>query len=249
MTFTGVGALQEWLADQPENTAANPYRIKVTEIDLASNTAVNLKGLYAALSRYVALDLSDCTGEKISNNKSAGKAKITEIILPLNLTTVENNAFEGCTELTTIDMPGVTTIEHLAFYGCKKLETVHMEKVEAITNTTAKGNGAFDQCKALTSVSLPNATEIGKLTFNGCDLLSTVNLPKVATIGEKAFAGCKKLASLTLGATIPELGTTVFAAGNPDFIYVPASALSAYKTTTKANWTDLKAKVQALLAG
>lgn len=123
-----------------------------------------------------------------------------------------------------------------------------MKKVEAITNTT-KGNGAFNQCNSLISVSLPNATEIGNLTFNGCDSLSTVNLPKVATIGEKAFAGCKKLEMLTLGTTIPELGTTVFAAGKPEMIYVPVSALSAYKTTTKANWTDLKVKVQALLAG
>ncbi|GHV76667.1 hypothetical protein AGMMS49942_14880 [Spirochaetia bacterium] len=250
VTVTGVKALMTWLADQSDNTETEPYAIKLKGVNLASGDKNNLRGLYAALSRYVVLDLSACTGEKISNISDPGKAKIREIILPLNLITVGKSAFLGCTELTTIDMPGVTIIEHLAFSGCVKLETLHMEKVEAITNTTT-GNGAFHQCDSLVSVFLPKATEIGKRTFNSCDSLSSVQLPAVTAIGDSAFASCKSLESLTLGATPPELGKTVFPskAGAflvPDVIYVPESALDAYKNIPDKGWdADLEGKVQA----
>jgi hypothetical protein len=247
---TGVAALQAYLEGQAENTAENPYPVKVGGINLASTGAKDtLKGLYAALSRYVALDLSGSYGEKFANITPAtapNKEKITAIILPSGLSSIEVNAFVGCSNLVSADLNGATTIVHGAFSGCEKLQTLVMKEVTVIENDTASSNGAFHNCASLVSVSLPKAEKIGKKSFNSCDSLSTVYAPQAQIIEEKAFAGCRQLVSLTLGETPPELGEDVFAKGKPEFIYVPSSSVTTYKNTDRTGWTDaLKAKVRA----
>jgi hypothetical protein len=251
VVLTDAAALQAYLDGQPGNTAANPYRVKVEGINLGSTGAGNaLKGLYLALSRYVALDFSGSYGEEFGNvtpKTAVNKDKITEILLPSGLHTITVNAFAGCSELVVANVSGATTLYQGSFKDCVKLETVIMDEVTALKNTTADGNGAFYNCDSLVSVSLPKATEIGKKTFNSCGTLSTVYAPQVTIIGDNAFAGCKNLASLTLGETPPELGNKVFASGKPEAIYVPSSSVSTYKNTEVAGWTDaLKAKVRAL---
>jgi hypothetical protein len=251
VAVTNVAALQEYLDGQPENGPENPYPVKVSGINLAGKGEGNaLKGLYLALSRYVALDLSGSYGKSFANvsvDNVSDKGKITAIILPSGLTTIEKNAFEKCGELVLAHLNEVTTIEHGAFSRCSKLEILIMEEVKKIEYTSKSANGAFHNCDALTSVSLPKAEKIGTLTFNSCDALSTVHAPLVTEIGDKAFAECKNLAYLTLGETPPALGDSVFADNKPETIYVPASSVNTYKTTTVTGWTDsLKAKIQAI---
>jgi hypothetical protein len=249
--LAGVAALREHLDGQAGNTAANPYRVKVGDVNLAGTGAGNaLKGLYLALSRYVALDLSGSFGETFGNvtpKTAVNKDKITEILLPAGLHTIAINAFAGCSELVTANLSGATTLYQGSFKDCVKLETVLMDEVTALKNTTADGNGAFYNCASLSSASLPKAVEIGKKTFSGCASLATVYAPAVAAIGDKAFMKCASLVSLTLGETPPTLGESVFAKGTPEAIYVPSSSVATYKNTDVAGWTEeLKAKVQAI---
>lgn len=57
-------------------------------------------------------------------------------------------AFEGCTALISITIPG---------------------------SVTSIGNGAFSDCKSLTSITIPDSvTEIGISAFSGCTSLRTV---------------------------------------------------------------------------
>ncbi|MDR1375174.1 MAG: leucine-rich repeat domain-containing protein [Treponema sp.] len=250
----GTGDLQHYLEELPQNTETDPYLIRVGGVDLASaktGAAENtLKNLYTALSRYVALDLSDCFGESLpsfTSNTAPHKANILAVLLPEELRTIKSNAFTGCTALVSADMPGVTTIMQGAFSGCVKLETVYLENLGAIKNDGSTTNGAFHQCSALSTVFLPKAEEIGKKTFNSCTALSVVYVPRVTTIGDRAFAGCTGLDCLILGETPPELGEAVFAGNKPERIYVPAAAVDAYKNTLTKGWTDaLKAKIRAV---
>ncbi|MDR0723192.1 MAG: leucine-rich repeat domain-containing protein [Treponema sp.] len=80
--------------------------------------------------------------------------------------------------------------------------------------------------------------------------LVSLTLPDtVITIEVNAFSGCTELRSITLGPILPALeGTGVFKNVKLlSTIYVPATAVTRYETTDKANWTsDLKEKVQAL---
>jgi hypothetical protein len=241
--------VQAYLDAQEENTETTPYRIKVDGINLAGTGAGNaLKGLYFALSRYVALDLSGSHGERFANvapKTALYKDKITEIILPPGLHTINTNAFVGCENLVSANLSEVTTVNNGAFTGCTELETLLMEEVTKIGDATEYGT--FHNCISLVSVSLPKAMEIGIKAFNSCESLSTVYAPRATVIGDSAFKDCKNLKHIVLGETPPALGKSVFAAGKPEAIYVPASAVTTYKNTDVMGWTEaLKAKVQAI---
>jgi hypothetical protein len=251
VALTGAAALKEYLDGQEENTPANPYRIRLAGINLASKVAGNtLKGFYAALSRYAALDLRDSYGETYINiniETEPNKEKITEIILPPGLNSIEKNAFAKCAELVLADLSGATIVKHGAFSRCVKLETLVMKEVREIEYTSEYAEGAFYNCDSLVSVSLPRAVKIGKKSFFSCDSLATVYAPLVTAIDDSAFAQCKQLAQLILGETPPDLGAGVFVEGKPEVIYVPSSSISTYKTTVAKGWTEeLKARVQAL---
>jgi hypothetical protein len=61
-------------------------------------------------------------------------------------------------------------------------------------------------------VSLPEAITIDERAFQDCHVLETVSLPKVTSIGQYAFGytGTTKVLTVTLGATVPTLGTRIF---------------------------------------
>jgi hypothetical protein len=230
--INGVAALGSYLAALPENTEDTPYPVKVNGIDLETtkSSGDTLRTLYDALSRYVALDLSDCTGEALPNvtvKTAPNKVYLVSLTLPDTVMTIAINAFSGCTALTSVNMPKVSTIIRGAFSNLAKLSSVSMPEVQSIETSKTTTSGVFYKCIALTSVSLP----------------------KVTSIGDNAFYGCTELESLTLGATPPVLeGEQVFKnASRLSAIYVPPAALSSYASTDKDNWTsDLKEKVQAL---
>ena len=83
-------------------------------------------------------------------------------------------------------------------------------------------------------------TSIGNYAFSYCSGLTSIIIPdNVTTIGRSAFTGCTNLTSVTCKATsVPSTGISVFnrVPQNSVTLYVPASALEAYKTTTP--WSD-----------
>ena len=62
------------------------------------------------------------------------------------------------------------------------------------------------------SVVIPEGvTEIGERAFEGCKALASVAIPEgVTEIGERAFEGCKALASVTIPASVTEIGQEAF---------------------------------------
>ena len=77
--------------------------------------------------------------------------KLSEIIIPSNVTSIEEKAFYGCEALTSLIIQnGVTTIGDQAFFGCTKLSSISIpESVKWIHSN------AFGGCKMLTEVVLP----------------------------------------------------------------------------------------------
>ena len=119
-----------------------------------------------------------------------------------SVTAIGDDAFQDCTELTSVVMPNsVTSIGEYAFDYCRKLKSVVMPN-----SVTSIGNGAFLYCSALTSVSLPeNLTSIGNSCFRWCYGLKEVDIPaSVTKIGDAAFDDC----SLTK-VVIPNSVTTI----------------------------------------
>ena len=69
------------------------------------------------------------------------------------VTRIKQNAFDNCTELTSLTIPeGVTSIGNYAFYGCNKLTSVTMP-----SSITSIESEAFAYCTNLTNIHLPDS--------------------------------------------------------------------------------------------
>ena len=113
------------------------------------------------------------------------------------------SAFEGCTALTSLDLGGEygpTTIGASAFEGCTPLELITgAEKVTTI------GDSAFEGCSALTTLEgFPSIGSIGKNAFKDCSALNRVILTTetVPAVGEDAFSGIHSSAYLQVPAKV-----------------------------------------------
>ena len=103
-------------------------------------------------------------------------------------TSIGDDAFQGCTNLTSVDIPsGVTTIGGSAFKSCTSLTSVTIPN-----SVTSIGNNAFRYCSGLTSVTIGSGvTSIGDYTFSSCSGLTSVTIPSgVTSIGISAFYYC-----------------------------------------------------------
>ena len=92
--------------------------------------------------------------------------------LPLTLTTINSEAFDGCSGLTgTLSIPdGVTFIDNEAFNVCTGFTSLNLN------NVTSIGAGTFQGCTGLTILNLPSTvTELYNLAFLGCDNLTRIN--------------------------------------------------------------------------
>lgn len=132
---------------------------------------------------------------------------LTTLIISDNATldasfTVGNTYANGTLETVKI---GKGEIGNSAFNGCPNLTTVELGN-----GVTSVGDNAFSKCTALTSINIGDGvTSIGKNAFNGCTALTNVNIGSGA-IGESAFNGCTSLANVTLGNGVTQIGKNAF---------------------------------------
>lgn len=156
----------------------------------------------------------------------AKNTKITEIVIPAYIETIEANAFSGCASLTTVTIESGRTRElsvgASAFANCKNLATVNLGSgVVAATTEIDEGvitfaNNVFAQCENLRTVNVQggvNIATLGANAFNGAAKLSKFNTTADVVIGEigaNAFAGTA-LMSFQLHASTTVVGDGAFA--------------------------------------
>ena len=92
-------------------------------------------------------------------------------IIPNNVTTIEQDAFYGCSGLTSVTIPNsVSSIGQKAFWNCSSLTSVTIPN-----SVTTIGQRAFESCSSLTSVTISNSvTSIGRDAFWGCTSVTDV---------------------------------------------------------------------------
>ena len=104
-----------------------------------------------------------------ANTLACYLGEVAELTLPADYNgekyVIGNDAFNGCTGLTNIEIPNsVTSIGGSAFYGCYGLTSITLPN-----SVTSIGMYAFQNCTGLTSVVIGNSvTSIGNYAFKYC---------------------------------------------------------------------------------
>ena len=90
-----------------------------------------------------------------------------------NVKVIAGGAFPFCPHLTNIEIPiGVTSIGDRAFSGCSNLTSI-----EIPSSVKSIGDSAFYNCSALTSIEIPSSvTSIGDSAFQYCNKLENITV-------------------------------------------------------------------------
>ena len=154
-----------------------------------------------------------------------------------HLTSIDDDTFNACTALTSIQIPAsVETIGLRAFKKCSSLANITFEK-DSILKDIKGGSkmasdymsidyyGAFSDCSALTAIEIPASVEsIGVAAFSDCKKLASVTFEhssKLKSIGGGwsspyggfsygAFLYCSSLTSIKIPASVETIGASAF---------------------------------------
>ena len=176
---------------------------------------------------------------RLPNGIFSGR-EFTEVALPSCLERIDDYAFSGCENLTTINLSdSIRYIGDNAFYGCSSLKNIHWP-----LRLTTIGNYAFRQT-ALETISLPEGvTSVGDGAFSTCPA-KTVYIPSTANVEDnftynfwqKEGGNCV----ITCMSPIPHPQAKYWNKGVAA-IKVPAELVEQYK----AQFPDIADKVMAV---
>ena len=140
--------------------------------------------------------------------------KITDLVIPDNVTSINKYVFYGCSGLTSVTIPkNVTAIGYSAFEGCTGLTAVHINDMAAWCNITFDYSNPltyapiYQNGDKVTDLVIPEGvTRINNYAFYGCTSLTSVSFPNSLTeIGKYAFHGCTGLTTLDIPNSITRL--------------------------------------------
>ncbi len=217
---------------------------KITEIDSyafaktglisitipAAITSFGTRAFYSSSLRTVTF----ASGSKLKYTGSSAfeDSDLSNISLPEGLKDINDNAFNGCQNLTTLIIPstvenigsyafaysGLTTIKipstvrwvkNAVCYGCKSLTTASVEITEANYSGNDIKQEAFYDCTNLKSVSF--ACSVPAYACIGCTNLTSVTFTRndINSIGDWAFYGTK-ISSVSLPSQLQTIGDHAF---------------------------------------
>ena len=157
------------------------------------------------------------------------RGEIKEIYIKGTVANIGANAFNGCTQLTTVTIGNiVSSIGADAFRGCSRLT-----EVEIPASVKTIGSYAFSET-GLTSVDIPaSVTGIGSNAFGYCPNLQSATIGDgVKGIGDFAFTYCENLESVTIGSGVTGIDGNVF------YGCTAATDVYCYADPAKLWWYD-----------
>lgn len=195
------------------------------------------------------LDLGKCT-----ELNSEGGSGIGSFLQCTNLTAayIDNveligaSCFNGCTQLSHVNMMSVRKILGMAFLNCNNLsgelnlpllesllcifnntkisKVINLGTIQTLKQEDGSGNGTFIKNAELTSITLPST-------------LTTIE-------GWNAFDGCPITKLIVNAVTPPSIMGNVELNNQNINIYVPDESVEAYKTAT--GWIDYADKIRPI---
>lgn len=212
----------------------------ITHLTVTGNiNSIDINQMRTNMTSLTAIDLSGATlaSNALPANSFQGRTSLTSLMLPPNLLSIGEYAFDGCINLLgnitlpalvtsigayafnncssftgTLTIPaGVTFINNYTFSGCSNLTGSLI-----IPNlVTTIGNGAFAYCSGFTgSLTIPNnVTSLGTSAFqNSSGFNGTLTLSNtLTTVSASAFSGCSNLSGkVEVPLSVTSIGSAAF---------------------------------------
>lgn len=184
----------------PESVTNDGKTYQVTEVgeyafrDCKNLTSVTIPNSISSMGTYAFYKSEALTRVNISNLEAwCGINFGNYLANPLNYA---HHLFLNGSEIIDLEIPeSITTIQNNAFSGCSELRSVTMGN-----SVTSIGSFAFAYCTGLTSFSIPDSVRtLGGHVLYDCSKLASVYVGKsVVSIGEYAFTGCDALARVDI---------------------------------------------------
>ncbi len=155
---------------------------------------------------------------------------IKKVVIEEGVTTIGNNAFLYCRNMSEISLPstlvsigekglsntGLTSLElpeGLTTLGASALNANYgLTEVELPSTLTSIGDSCFYNCSALTELAIPESvTSIGAYAFYSCGSLKTITLPSTLTaIPDACFGYCSALTTIDWPEALTSIGSNAF---------------------------------------
>lgn len=235
-----------WERVVPEETRRGNL-IETMSEDCGFVDGTKFSALYSDGTSYSAqCDGNTSIGGSVTRAHSTSFTAMTSAATGPCVTSVGENAFSGCTSLSSVTLDANTTgIANHAFDECRNLKNINLDNVTHIDYS------AFMHCENLESVSLPRARMIDDGVFRYCTSLVSVYIGSnidtsgsFKAIGSHAFFQCTNLTSLTINATTPpKIGTNILYGADNCIIYVPRNSVNTYKTAS--GWSSYADRIRA----
>ena len=170
---------------------------------------------------------SDETGYTVTG---IGTCTDTELVIPSKhnskpVTSIGENAFDDCSQLTSITIPNSVTNIDYAFSNCRNLSNIYYTgdikgwcEIDGLRYLMRSSYGSYthtlyiDGIKVEGDLVIPDSvTSIGEAAFCGCTGLTSITIPNsVTSIGYDAFYGCSRLTNITIPNSVTNIGRRAF---------------------------------------
>ncbi len=211
-TFAGCVSLEEITLAGLINVDNINYNLFNDTKLYSENAIIILAGIPVAYNRdFTTIKESNLEGATIIPKEFfKGCDSLEEITLPNSIIEINDNAFEGCNSLTTINLNAVTKTGKYIFKDCTALESI---VIPLAINDGSLSLGMFYGCANLTSVTMDEVNRFGhdngkSYAFYGCESLVDISFLYgfMGIIYENAFDGCSSITAVNL--TVDASGNT-----------------------------------------
>lgn len=175
--------------------------------------------------------------ERIGEKAFLFNDKLSEIVLPAGVKTIEEWAFAKCYGADKIILgDGIEFIGDHAFLKCRAAKEISIPGSCKTIDVSA-----FYQCSSAEKITLGNGIEtLKKGAFEECGSLTEITVPDSVTIMEAyIFYNCSSLKTCKLGASVTDLGKDIFTGDKSVTVIAPAgSAAEKYAKENKISFSE-----------